>query len=34
MRRSKKWLEENDECWSDDQCYYMYGNDTEVNEYE
>ena len=30
----EEWLEENDENWSDDQCYYMYGNSTEVNEYE
>ena len=30
----EKWLEENDENWSDDQCYYMYGNSTEVKEYE
>lgn len=30
----EKWLEENDESWDDDQCYYMYGKDTEVNEYE
>lgn len=30
----EEWLQENDENWSDDQCYYMYGNDTEVNEYE
>ena len=30
----EEWLEENDENWSDDQCYYMYGYDTEVEEYE
>lgn len=28
----KKWIEEYDENWSDNQCYYMYGEDTEVNE--
>lgn len=30
----EKWLEEHDECWDDHTCYYMYGKDTEVNEYE
>lgn len=30
----EKWLQENDEHWNDSQCYYMYGKDTEVNEYE
>lgn len=30
----EKWLEEHDENWNDSQCYYMYGKDTEVNEYE
>lgn len=30
----EEWLEENDECWNDSTCYYMYGKDTEVNEYE
>ena len=30
----EKWLEEHDENWNDSQCYYMYGEDTEVNEYE
>lgn len=30
----EEWLQENDENWKEDQCYYMYGNDTEVKEYE
>lgn len=30
----EKWLEEHDESWDDRTCYYMYGKDTEVNEYE
>lgn len=29
-----EWLEEHDGRWNYDQCYYMYGKDTEVNEYE
>ena len=29
----EKWLQENDEHWDDLTCYYMYGEDTEVNEY-
>ena len=28
------WLQEHDKCWNDLTCYYMYGEDTEVNEYE
>lgn len=24
------WLEEHDPNWEEDQCYYMYGKDTEV----
>ena len=27
------WLQEHDEQWNDRACYYMYGEDTEVNEY-
>lgn len=30
----EKWLQEHDENWNDDQCYYMYGGDTEVKEYD
>ena len=30
----EKWLEENDENWDENTCYYMYGKDTEVNEYD
>ena len=30
----EEWLEEHDECWKESTCYYMYGNNTEVNEYE
>ena len=29
----EKWLQEHDEHWKEDQCYYMYGEDTEVEEY-
>ena len=28
------WLQEHDEHWKENTCYYMYGEDTEVNEYE
>lgn len=28
------WLQEHDENWNDRTCYYMYGENTEVNEYE
>lgn len=30
----EKWLEEHDACWDERTCYYMYGKDTEVNEYD
>lgn len=30
----EEWLEEHDECWKESTCYYMYGNNTEVNEYD
>ena len=30
----EKWLQENDEHWKESTCYYMYGNSTEVKEYE
>lgn len=30
----KEWLQEHDGNWKEDQCYYMYGHNTEVNEYE
>lgn len=26
----EEWLEEHDPNWKEDQCYYMYGKDTEV----
>lgn len=29
----EKWLEEHDDNYVEDQCSYMYGKDTEVNEY-
>ena len=29
-----EWLQEHDENWNESTCYYMYGKDTEVNEYE
>ena len=30
----EKWLQENDEHWKENTCYYMYGNNTEVKEYD
>ena len=30
----EKWLQENDERQKESTCYYMYGHDTEVKEYE
>lgn len=30
----EKWLQEHDKHWKENTCYYMYGKDTEVNEYE
>lgn len=30
----EKWLQEHDEHWKESTCYYMYGNSTEVKEYE
>lgn len=30
----EEWLEEHDECWKESTCYYMYGRDTEVEEYD
>ena len=30
----EKWLQEHDEHWEESTCYYMYGGDTEVKEYE
>ena len=30
----EKWLQENDEHWDESTCYYMYGKDTEVKEYD
>ena len=30
----EKWLQEHDEHWHESTCYYMYGEDTEVKEYE
>ncbi len=30
----EKWLQENDEHWHENACYYMYGEDTEVKEHE
>lgn len=30
----EKWLEEHDEWWDERTCYYMYGNSTEVKEYD
>ena len=30
----EKWLQEHDEHWNESTCYYMYGEDTEVKEYE
>ena len=32
--RPEKWLQENDEHWDESTCYYMYGKDTEVKEYD
>ena len=29
-----EWLQEHDENWNESTCYYMYGKDTEVNDYE
>jgi hypothetical protein len=31
---AEAWLEEHDLNWSEDQCYYMYGEDTEVIDEE
>ena len=30
----EKWLQEHDEHWKESTCYYMYGEDTEVKEYD
>lgn len=30
----EKWLEEHDEHWKESTCYYMYGHNTEVKEYD
>ena len=30
----EEWLQEHDEYWEESTCYYMYGKDTWVNEYE
>lgn len=30
----EKWLQERDENWNESTCYYMYGHNTEVKEYE
>ena len=30
----EKWLQEHDENWKKNTCYYMYGHNTEVKEYE
>ena len=30
----EKWLQEHDEHWQGSTCYYMYGEDTEVKEYD
>lgn len=30
----EKWLQEYDVHWKESTCYYMYGNSTEVKEYE
>lgn len=28
------WVQEHDEYWKESTCYYMYGKDTEVKEYD
>ena len=30
----EKWLQEHDKYWHESTCYYMYGEDTEVKEYD
>ena len=30
----EKWLQEHDENYKESICYYMYGKDTEVKEYD
>ena len=30
----EKWLQENDEHRKESTCYYMYGHNTEVKEYD
>ena len=31
---AEKWLQEHDKHWHESTCYYMYGEDTEVKEYD